>query len=343
MNPAYRTFLAQSHQDRRDIFAAAADHLDTLPTYVEKDFWVCLTLDILYNGLSPKNPRLLFKGGTSLSKVHGLIQRFSEDIDITIYRSDLGFEGAKDPASDNLSGKRREKYIEQLDQAAREYIAKDLLIELSTIYGTLVSGGGVEIDPENDETLLIHYPSVYPHVDQAYVLPSVKIEGGARSAVDPNSRQTVIPFISIELHETDFSVGNIITIDAERTFWDKVMILHGWFCGYRDGGRTPTDRNRLSRHYYDVAVISETGVGERAIADHGLREDVRSHATKLFPRGWMKLEEAVPGGFKLVPTGGLREVLEKDYEATKDMVLGDAPDFAQIITNLESLEARLNI
>ena len=93
------TFLALPDQDRRDIFEAAARRLDTLPGYVEKDFWVCLVLDLLYHGVPQEHPKLLFKGGTSLSKAFGLIDRFSEDIDLVVHRSGLGFEGQRDPTA----------------------------------------------------------------------------------------------------------------------------------------------------------------------------------------------------------------------------------------------------
>ena len=50
---------------------------------VEKDFWVCWVLDVLFNGMGEGHPRLLFKGGTSLSKAYQVIRRFSEDVDLT--------------------------------------------------------------------------------------------------------------------------------------------------------------------------------------------------------------------------------------------------------------------
>src|SRR3546814_3712758 len=80
--------LTHSFPTRRssDLFLSAANRLGTPLGNVEKDFWVCWTLDQLYHERSADQPRLLFKGGTSLSKAHGLIKRFSEDIDVTIYR-----------------------------------------------------------------------------------------------------------------------------------------------------------------------------------------------------------------------------------------------------------------
>ena len=104
MNAAFNTVITASQADRRDLFLAAAARLGTAVQNVEKDFWVCWTLDALFNGLPADGPRLLFKGGTSLSKAFGLIARFSEDIDITVFRDDLG-QAAHAADLEALSGK----------------------------------------------------------------------------------------------------------------------------------------------------------------------------------------------------------------------------------------------
>ena len=90
MTEGFQTVLAASEKERRDLFLGAADRLRTNEQNIEKDFWVCWTLDALFNELEAGGPRLLFKGGTSLSKGYGLIERFSEDIDITVFREDIG-------------------------------------------------------------------------------------------------------------------------------------------------------------------------------------------------------------------------------------------------------------
>jgi predicted nucleotidyltransferase component of viral defense system len=89
VNDGFKKFLVASEKNRADAFLAASQRLGANAQYVEKDFWVCWTPDVLYHGLPSSGPRLLFKGGTSLSKGHGLINRFSEDIDITAFREDL--------------------------------------------------------------------------------------------------------------------------------------------------------------------------------------------------------------------------------------------------------------
>ena len=118
MNPAFAQFLNLSVQDRQDVFDATVERRNTLPTYIEKDFWACLVLDLLYNGLPEGHPKLLFKGGTSLSKVHQLINRFSEDVDLVVFRDDLGFSGDNDPASPALSGKQLKRLSQDLKDAA---------------------------------------------------------------------------------------------------------------------------------------------------------------------------------------------------------------------------------
>ena len=346
MNQAFKQFLDLSEQDRVDVFEAKADELNTLANYIEKDFWVCLVLDLLYNGLSNDSPRLLFKGGTSLSKAYKLIERFSEDVDFTIFRDDLGFSGDRDPASSEISGKHRKRLSEELKQSASNYVCGELKEELEKAAANIVPNINIVVDEDDSDcsTLLFQYPSLFKLDNSAYVQPRVKLEGGGRSALDPHQDCSIVPFIADILEEWNFSVSNIITIAPERTFWDKVMILHGWHCGYRDEKRLPNDRQRLSRHYYDTAMIY-TGLekmGKSAFNDANLREDVREHTKNIFNRGWMKLDEAIPGSMRLVPGDGLKAALESDYQAMQGMMLGDVLPFDEIVKIISELEVQIN-
>jgi Nucleotidyl transferase AbiEii toxin, Type IV TA system len=133
-----------------------------------------------------------------------------------------------------------------------------------------------------------------------------------------------------------------MSIAPERTFWDKVMILHGWHCGYRDKSKELRDRQRVSRHYYDVAMIFKTNVGQNALQDSQLREDVCRHTQMLFGAAWKKLDEAVPGSMRLIPVDDLKTVLESDYQAMQGMMLGKPPTFDEIIGIISELEAQIN-
>src|SRR3984885_12721493 len=121
MTEGFQTVLAASEKERRDLFVGAADRLRTNEQNIEKDFWVCWTLDALFNDLAVGGPRLLFKGGTSLSKGYGLIERFSEDIDITVFREDIG-QPATVEELEGLSGKKRTARLDSIRGACQEYI-----------------------------------------------------------------------------------------------------------------------------------------------------------------------------------------------------------------------------
>jgi hypothetical protein len=341
MNPAYEHFLALPDRERRDVFNAAAERLDTLPIYIEKDFWVCRVLDGLYHGLPDDHPRLLFKGGTSLSKAFGAIRRFSEDIDVVVFRNDLGFTDDRDPTRRDLSHKARERLVGELKESASRYICMDLATCLSELF---VPCKIAEDEEDVDRsTLLVQYPSLYASESDAYVAPRVKIEGGARSAWDPHAGQTVTPYIQEELGEMALAIGGVPTLAPERTFLEKALILHGWHCGYRDQERLPDDRHRLSRHYYDMSMMARTAIAERALENQTLLNQVRDHTLAFFRRGWMKLEEARPGSIHLMPQDALATFLAGDYDAMQGMILGESPPFEDILRSISDLETRINV
>ena len=343
MNAAFAAFLALGERDRRDVLDAAASRLDTPPSYVEKDLWVCVVLDALFNGMPDGRPRLLLKGGTSLSKVFGLIDRFSEDIDLVVYRDDLGFGGDRDPTAPGaMSNKQRAGLFKRLTSECASYVSGDLRTALAGAVGEFSEGCRIVPDADDPQTLLVEYPTLYPAEDTAYVAPSVKIEAGARSALDPSQTGGVTAFADDELHNCSLDVHNVRVLSPQRTYWEKLLILHGAHCGYRDEQRLPEDRNRISRHYYDAAVITATDTGASALSDLGLLDAVRSHNLIAFRQAWKRFEQATGGSLRLVPQPDLREAIERDYAAMQGMILGDAPEFDWINERLQEAEAVVN-
>lgn len=135
---------------------------------------------------------------------------------------------------------------------------------------------------------------------------------------------------------------NITVIAPERTYLDKLLILHGVHCGYRDAGRLPGEKQRISRHYYDTAMITATDIARSALSDTDLLDDVRAHNMLAFRQAWKKLEEAIPGSLRLLPQEEPRAVIERDYAEMQEMLLGDAPDFGWIMEQLEYAESIIN-
>lgn len=124
--------------------------------------------------------------------------------------------------------------------------------------------------------------------------------------------------------------------------WEKLLILHGTYCGYRDDQRVPTDSNRISRHYYDAAIIVATESGQSALSNFELLASAREHNLIAFPQPWKRFEEATPGSVRLAPQTELQEVIEQDHAAMQGMIPGDAPEFGWVLEQLERAEAAIN-
>src|SRR5207302_4046217 len=118
--------------DRMDLFLATARRRGLTAEIIEKDFWVCWTLKRLFTLPDPP-AGLLFKGGTSLSKVFGVIERFSEDVDLSFNRAELGFGGESDPLN-ALTGKKRKHGLEALTETCQRVIREKLLPQLVTVF-----------------------------------------------------------------------------------------------------------------------------------------------------------------------------------------------------------------
>src|SRR5881296_4247199 len=182
MIPGFATVLAASADDRRDLFIGAGNRLGTVQQNIEKDFWVCWTLDALFNGLQADGPRLLFKGGTSLSKSFGLIDRFSEDIDITVFRDDLG-EPASIEDLEALSGKKRRARLDAIRVACQAFINGPFLKTFDEVLAAEMRSARVaptryRAEPDaadaDQQTVLVWYPVVTAGASP-YIRSAVKI------------------------------------------------------------------------------------------------------------------------------------------------------------------------
>ena len=347
MNPEFDEIIRLSAKDRSGIYTNTARRLDTEAQNIEKDFWVCWTLDALFNGLSG-SPRLLFKGGTSLSKGFDLIKRFSEDIDITVFREDLG-EAASMEELHALSGKKRRARLDAIKEACEEYIQGACLNQLSAIIKATAERNGlgtenfyIKSDPYDLQTLLLHYPTATSEDPRNYIEKVVKIESGAKSALEPNSARNIQPYLKDEIPGADLNVRNVTTVDAERTLWDKVVILHGLRNWFNKRGELRGGGQRLSRHYYDLFMLLTSEMGQKALGDRKLGADCVEHARMFFDRPDYNLAEAKPPTFSMRPEGEMLDALRLDYEDMSGMIFGDAPAFEDIMSEITKLEAILN-
>jgi hypothetical protein len=346
VNEAYRRITTATTRDRQELFVSTARRVGITEQSVEKDFWVCWTIDALFHGRRENAPRLLFKGGTSLSKAFGLIRRFSEDIDITVFRQDIG-EPVSIEDLEQMSGKKRNAKLDEIRGACQQYLQEELRPELETLLFQAVGDNrddrcGVSLDDADPDgqTLLVRYPPAL--AADAYVRSEVRIECGAKSALDPHVSTTIRPYIADELRDLDLRVADVITIQPTRTFWDKVVIVHGLRGWFDNRGELRQEGQRISRHYYDLHAMRETDTGEKALADPQLGAECVRHARMFFNRPPFNLDTATPGSFALTPADKMRDALRRDYEAMAGMIIGSVPAFEDLITSITALEGRLN-
>lgn len=330
-------------RDRSDLFNEVGTTLGLANAIVEKDFWVCWTLKRLFAGEIQHG--LVFKGGTSLSKSYGVIQRFSEDIDLSFDRTMLGYSGGKDPELAQ-SAKKAEKLIAQLAADVQAHVAGPFMTMLTEAFnrelGSAKLDWSIAVDPSDPQTINFHYPSSLAspdYADIAYVNPVVRLELGARGDPWPAETRTVRSYAAEEHPEVfDAPDCEIETLAVERTFWEKATILHAEH--YRPEGKATGAR--MSRHYYDLAMLSRSPYAQAALKRLDLLDVVAKHKSLFFRSGWARYEEAKPGTLCLMPTEARLGDLAADYAKMRPMFFGQPPSFRELLADIGQLERRIN-
>jgi len=336
------SILQLTERQRTELFVAAAQKSGLGAVVLEKDFWVCWILKELFS-LPRIGEHLIFKGGTSLAKVFRIINRFSEDIDISIDRKWLGFGGSNEPEA-GASNKEKQRRVEALLLACQKRITGELLPALHFLIQSNVRRDekwsllSDEADPDK-QTLLFHYPSSLPLAEFGYIRRVVKIEMGARADHWPAETKTVAPYVTEQFPEAFKNPScEVKVLVAERTFWEKATILHAEY--HRPLASAPQDR--LSRHYYDFSEMVRKGVAGRATEQLDLLKRVAQHKALFFKSGWAKYGEATKGTLRIAPPEHRLDALRQDYGKMQEMFFGEAPAFGAIIAALKQWESEFN-
>lgn len=328
-----------SKQERGGLFRATAEHMRFHPVNVEKDFWVCWLLKQLYSIPEFEN-MLVFKGGTSLSKCFNLIHRFSEDIDLAVNFERLGFIDDKDPRQTNLSNTRRQRLLDEMLIACKNYIADPFLKFLSARIKNILGDTDwiLEISSDDPQTVNFVYPGAM-NSRLAYIHPHVALELGTHAEPIPNSICDVQPYAAKHYPKVFMEPScSVTTVVAKRTFWEKATILHAEY--FRSLNKPLPIR--YSRHYADLASMTQVSVKDEALEDINLLHDVCVHKDRFYHCGWARYMEACPGSFHLLPRAERLTALQKDHRAMKVMFFNSVPEFDSILEKLANLESELN-
>jgi Nucleotidyl transferase AbiEii toxin, Type IV TA system len=320
-------------KQRAELFRETGSRRGIGSAVAEKDFWVCWVLKRLFADPALKE-HLVFKGGTTLSKVFGIIERFSEDVDLILDWRLLGFgEGLENPYQEFGSNTKQDQFNKRFNEKAAEYIAGELLPRLCSIFAVCPQVTAA-IDTRDAQTIDVAYPAAF---SETYLRPNVRLEIGPLASWIPSAPHMIRPYAA-DLFPELFAdpACPVVAVAAERTFWEKATILH------QQAHRTGVMPPRYSRHYYDVHRLAQSPVKDAALHAVDLLRDVVEFKQRFYPCGWANYEQARPGTFKLMPSAPHRRDLEKDYDAMRMMIFGEVPQFTRIIEALAALEEEIN-
>lgn len=326
-------FLRLSREDQLEALQTAAAASGRPPHILEKDVWVVWTLDALFT--SPHAEHLVFKGGTSLSKAYKVIDRFSEDIDITydvtrLVTGELAAaavaKGAEQLPPNRSQGDKWRKVIE-------EGLPAWVQAEITPYLQDRITAAELEAKAENngDKILIVHPPVAGA---AAYMSPDVLVEFGGRSTGLPIDVKELVCDAAQHLPDLEFPVATVRVMHVERTFWEKATAVHA-FCRTE---KLPGDR--LARHWYDLMRLDQTGHAQPALANRELAEQVVEHKSLFFRVTGVDYRDALQGGLLLAPETDFAQQLEADYVAMQDggLLPEDAPAWSDVMACCKGLQ-----
>lgn len=329
-----RNIAKISENNRKSLFHNTASKMGMTDAIVEKDFWVCYVLDYLFHRSAWKD-KIAFKGGTSLSKVYGLIDRFSEDIDIILDWRVLGYK-LNEPWEER-SNTKQDIFNKQANSRTEIFlrdtflpsIAADLSCELGQNVKCFIEGN----DPQ---TIKIAYPNSFSDLS---ILQEIRLEIGALAAWTPVKQAKITPYAAQQYAKLFAQPStDVLTVLPERTFWEKVTILHRE--AFRPKGSAfPL---RYSRHYYDVYKMIQTPVKDNALANVDLLNLVVKFKDKFYRCSWARYDLAKPGTMRLLPPDYNVNELRSDYAHMQNMLFGFKPSFEDIMQAIAQLEEEIN-
>lgn len=323
--------------DRKAILGSVAKSIGINAIAIEKDWWVTVVLKALF--LSKCSPYLHFKGGTSLSKGWDLIDRLSEDADLSISHKFFGIDKTTKNQREKLRKQSRQYIIgtlsKELDENLKKLGVKDYSVETVTTVETMK--GIKEIDSDKDPTvLMVNYQSVLDD-NLAYIPPRVKVEISCLSMDEPFETKEISSLISKYYPDEDKdTISSIPTVLPTRTFLEKAFLLDEEF--QKDKPRS----HRMSRHLYDLEKLMDTSFGKEALEDGKLYAAIIDHRLRYYAIKYVDYSHLMPSTITFVPPERVRGDWRLDYSDMRNSFIYDknSLDFEGLIKRIEELQQR---
>jgi predicted nucleotidyltransferase component of viral defense system len=328
-------WLQTPNNRKKIIITQVANNLGLPPYAVEKDWWVTLALKATFE--LPVGKYLVFKGGTSLSKAWQLIERFSEDIDLAIDRSFFGFEGELSKNQIDKLRKQSCQYVSTEFKNALQIKLEELGLEASDFSLRERPIVHTDTDPQIVE---LNYTSLFEQ--NSYLPQRVLIEVGARSLREPAENRVLQSLIGQNFTQSSFADTpfSVLCVNPERTFIEKVLLLHEIFLKETDNIKP----NRMSRHLYDIYKMMDTDFGLKAVQNKDLFQIIVAHRKKYTPIRSIDYAFHTPQTLNIIPPQNALSTWKQDYETmANNMIYGETPSFAELLTRMNELTKRFNL
>ncbi len=332
-------FFALSRDDQREVLEQARAKTDRPTHLLEKDVWVVWTLGALFD--SSLTADLTFKGGTSLSKAYKVIDRFSEDIDLTYDIRRLIEDLVDGEGTLPASRSQANKWTKAVRERLPGWIATNVrpIIEAALTREQL--DAKLEIGGAENDKLLLHYPALGNGT--GYVPPVVVLEFGGRATGEPHQMLPITCDMDGYVPDVSFPTASPQVMSVARTFWEKATAAHV-YCAQ---GRIRSER--YARHWHDLAALGRSQYFAGVIADRAVAASVAQHKSFFFIEkdsagSVVDYLPAVRGHLNIVPTGDARIALANDYANMRadQVMLGEALSFEQLMQACSEVETQAN-
>lgn len=326
-----QNWLSVPDKDKAVVYNEIAAQTGMTPYAVEKDWWVTQTIGLIFQ--TNIAPHLVFKGGTSLSKAWGLIERFSEDIDLALDRSFFNMSGVLTPNQVKTLRKRSFNFISEQFYPTLVQKFKDNGLKLDVRLGETK-------DSDQDPLIIeIYYPHVMTYPD--YIQPRVLVEIGCRSLREPFTQRPFSSLVGSQYPNRPFADAPITipTVNPERTFLEKIFLLHEEFQKPVESIRV----DRLSRHLYDIERLIPTEYGTNILENEALYKEIVHHRSTITAIRGIDYARHKPEFINPLPPETVLSDWKKDYVIMQEqMIYGKSSKFEELLDNIAALQAKIN-
>ena len=332
-------FLKLSRHDQREVLELVRERTDRPTRLLEKDVWVVWTLAALFE--SNLSADLTFKGGTSLSKAYKVIDRFSEDIDLTCDIRKLIEDLIGGDGSLPTSRSQANKWTRAVRDRLPDWIAANVRPVVEAALAREHLEAKLEIGGTDNDKLMLHYPALKHGT--GYVPPVVTLEFGGRATGEPHQVLPVACDMDGHVPNVSFPTASPRVMRVARTFWEKATAAHV-YCAQ---GRVRSER--YARHWHDLAALGRSQYFADVIADRAVAVSVAQHKSFFFAEkdgagSVIDYRPAVTGHLNIVPAGAARTALAEDYAnmLADQIMLGEALSFERLMQACGEVETRAN-